>query len=184
MARNRDNPPPDLAPENASSGEPGDLSVPVLPITGPVGTIEDPAPDGSAPAPESTETGQAAPPSPEGEPRRRKRRARGSARATEPQAAPAPTISPEEKALLSKALGRSFAAAARVAARRRGDHWLLSSEDESELGGAWGEALAPYLGELAKHAPIVAAIMVTYSAVEARLEVDKLKEAPPAKALQ
>lgn len=177
MAKRNQQTPTEPAPQpeaNGAPATPADVVVPVLELNSAVGEI--PLPPDPAP-PESPESGLESPQGDEPAPRRRrgrKRTGKPAEAATDPQAA-AP--SPEEIAMLSRAFAKTFAGAARVAARKRGPHWELGADEATAMGDAWSEALAPYLGALSKHAPILAAVMVTYQVIDARLEIDGRRQA-------
>jgi hypothetical protein len=137
------------------------------------------------PSLEATLAGPGAPPGPEPgpEPRRRRGRPPGSRtrqRALSPGApedatGPAPASSgprPEDVEAVSKALALGFSIASGMAAAKRGPHWHLSPEEADALGTAWGTALAPYLGAMAKHVPWVTALVLTAGMVTPRLQED------------
>lgn len=177
MARKRSEEPGTPVPPEPAAGPEG-IEVPGLESNPAIGSIPSPAPDPDAePAPGSPETGLGSSETNEPAPKRR-RGARRSRKAQEE--APAPIMTAEDKATFAKALGGAFGAAGRIAAARRGRHWALSDDERAELGNAWAEALAPYLGAAMKHAPLITAAFVTYQVIDQRLQLDAMQQVIPA----
>jgi hypothetical protein len=108
-------------------------------------------------------------PDPDADAEAPKRKRRSSSKK---QAEPRQPMTPEARAKAAKALTLGFLAAFNLAARARGEHWKLDTVEASELGGAWAEALEPWLPAIAGAAPWAAAIVVTYTVVEPRLTRD------------
>lgn len=110
----------------------------------------------------------------ETEPIKRRRRRR---KVEEPQT-PAIGTTQEDIARCEMALTTTFDILGKVIASRRGGHWQLSSEETASLGKAWTAALVPYLPKIGAAVPWASAIVVTFTVVAPRVEVDRqLKEA-------
>lgn len=85
----------------------------------------------------------------------------------------APALSLEDAAKIAgDSLAETLRVASGVARRMRGAHWELTDEERKALGDAWGPVLAPYLGNFARHLPLVAAVSLTASVVWPRIERD------------
>jgi len=89
-----------------------------------------------------------------------------------PPPPPPEPISPNELQAVAKALGVGFRVIFQIVAAKRGEHWQLSEGDESMLGAAWGEALAPWLKDSAKYAPFALAALATVGVVMPKVQQD------------
>ncbi len=96
---------------------------------------------------------------------------RAAAQAEAQAAAQAATV--EQRAHLAKALGLGFDAVGRILETARGPHWRLREEETAALGSAWADALAPYMGDMAAHAPMLAAVLVTVGVAAPRVMEDR-----------
>lgn len=76
------------------------------------------------------------------------------------------------EAIARDSITKTLAIVGGIAKRVRGDHWELTGDECSQLGSAWAPVLAPHLGGLAAHLPLVAALAVTGSIVWPRIERD------------
>jgi hypothetical protein len=125
------------------------------------------------PASEPIETlpGPAAPDAAEPEERKRRRRRKKA----EPET-PVPAegaVTAEDVARCEAALAATFEILSKVVAKRRGAHWILDQEEAGTLGRTWTVALAPYLPKIGAAVPWAAALAVTWSMVQPRLEQDR-----------
>lgn len=86
-------------------------------------------------------------------------------------------VEPERAAMLRQglegALATTFRAAGGIAARlRRAPFWRLETGEAEQLAGAWAPVLEPHLGKVQEHAPLVAALVVTYEVIGPRAELE------------
>jgi hypothetical protein len=91
-------------------------------------------------------------------------------------------VEPERAAMLRQglegALATTFRAAGRIAARlRRAPFWRLEDGEAQQLAGAWAPVLEPHVGKLQEHAPLVAAVVVTYEVIGPRAELEERRAA-------
>jgi hypothetical protein len=136
---------------------PGVPELSVAPPTEPVAVLPGPQAPEAAPA----------------EPVKRKRH-----RKAKPEPEPTPEgVSPQELENCQQALTTTFTIASKVAAKQRGEHWLLSDEEAESLGQVWTAALAPYLPKIGAAVPWATALIVTATMVLPRVEQDKALQA-------
>jgi hypothetical protein len=86
-------------------------------------------------------------------------------------------VEPERAAMLRQglegALTTTFRAAGGIAARvRRAPFWRLEEAEAHQLAVAWTPVLEPYLGKMQEHAPLMAALVVTYEVIGPRAELE------------
>lgn len=162
--------------------------VPTLPTDGPAAAIEGLPTVAEEPDTPEPATGPTPEPSPAGQPAapraRRRRRTKAQmeaerAASSEAATAAATAEAAQNKAHLAKALGLGFDAVGRILAASRGAHWQLREEETTQLGGAWAEALAPYMGAIGQHTPLIAAVLVTVGVAAPRVLEERRRLAPP-----
>lgn len=140
----------------------------------PVPELGTPEPDGqlpplSEPLPQQPMSGNVSEPSKR--PRSRRRTMPPPQQPVEP-AQPVQPLSPQEFTAISKAIGMGWRVLFQILAQRRGEHWLISPEDEKMLGDAYTDAAAPWLAASAKYAPIAGAVLLTVGVVVPRVQQD------------
>jgi hypothetical protein len=74
---------------------------------------------------------------------------------------------------LAPALGATFGTVFSMLARRKGAHWKLTDDERAILAEHWAICLAPYMAQAGPYVPWAAAVIVTWSVVEGRVEKDQ-----------
>lgn len=75
---------------------------------------------------------------------------------------------------IAPALQLTFGTAFRVYSRMRGEpKWALDNAEARELAEAWAPVVAVYVPDVAEHAPLVGALVVTAGVVLSRLEEEE-----------
>lgn len=123
--------------------------------------LPDPVTDGE------TEPGDASPEQPVK--RRRRRKAKAAPVPDEAQALADARTREDLKHALGLTFGVTFDL---IADARQCEFWRLAEPERDALGDAWATALAPYMGGLGKHMPMLSAVIVTAGVVIPRLKQD------------
>lgn len=109
-----------------------------------------------------------------------KKKRKRKQKAAEPEPViPEGQVSEQDLENCRQALTTTFAIASKVAAKHRGEHWLLEDEEAESLGQVWTSALAPYLPKIGAAVPWATALIVTATMVMPRVERDRELRSPP-----
>lgn len=108
-------------------------------------------------------------------PPRTRRAKRTRAKAPEPEPEKKAPPSPEDIGKLQVACMVGFQSGFRMIAASRGEHWNMPQDEAKALGDVWGEALAPYVGNLSGYMMLGIAALRTFDAFSSRFAIDKDK---------
>jgi hypothetical protein len=91
----------------------------------------------------------------------------------EPAEASPDGVSEQDLENCQAAIATTFLVSSKVAAKHRGEHWLLSDEEAESLGQVWTAALAPYLPQIGAAVPWATALIITATMVMPRVDKDR-----------
>ncbi len=90
---------------------------------------------------------------------------------------PPPGPDPEDMKRATAALSITFRAIGALVSSKRGEHWRLEDKECETLGAAWAGVLAPYLPRVAQAAPVLSALVITWTVAQPRIEEDQRQAA-------